>query len=88
MTTTIKKWGNSQGIIIPKTILAKMRIDQPEQTRISMHVDEAGDLIIRKVSKKSKLEKRFEGFDLDAYYQQYGKETELDWGHSVGDEVL
>lgn len=88
MTTKIKKWGNSQGVIIPKSILAKMNIDDPEKTKISMRVDDAGNLIIEKVTKKSKLEQRFEGFDMEAYRERHGKATDLDWGSPVGKEVL
>ena len=39
MDTTIKRWGNSQGIIIPKTILAKMGIDDPDGQPVALKIE-------------------------------------------------
>ena len=59
MDTTIKRWGNSQGIIIPKTILAKMGIDDPDGQPVTLKIDAKGRLIIEKKNRLSKLESDF-----------------------------
>lgn len=87
MDTTIKRWGNSQGIIIPKTILAKMGIEDPDGQPVDIHTDSKGRLIIEKKKRLSKLEERFVGFDAQAYSKKYGHEGELDWGKPTGDEI-
>ncbi len=39
METTIKRWGDSQGVIISKTMLAKMGIDDLDDQLVKMHID-------------------------------------------------
>ncbi|MBU6046325.1 AbrB/MazE/SpoVT family DNA-binding domain-containing protein [Lacticaseibacillus paracasei] len=87
MDTTIKRWGNSQGVIIPKTVLAKMEIEDPDGQPVNLRTDDKGRLIIEKKKRLSKLEERFQGFDFQSYEKQYGHENELDWGNAVGDEI-
>lgn len=87
MDTTIKRWGNSQRIIIPKTILAKMGIDDPDGQPVALKIDAKGQLIIEKKNRPSKLEKRFQVFDLQPYVKEHGHKSELDWGKDVGAEI-
>ena len=51
MTTTIQKWGNSQGIRIPKIILDTVNWSEGEQIMI---VVDNGKLIIEKAKNKRK----------------------------------
>lgn len=87
MDTKIKRWGNSQGVIIPKTILAKMKIDEPEGQPVNLEV-EGNRLVITKQTGESKISRLFDGFDLDAYYQENGAPSELLGGTAVGKELL
>ena len=82
MMTTIQKWGNSQGVRLPKTILDKLLLQENDQVEI---IAENDTIIIKKASRdrraKKSLEERFMDFAGD--YQS----TEWDTGKPVGKEV-
>lgn len=80
MTTTIQKWGNSQGVRIPKILLDTMNWSENEQ--IVILVDN-GKLIIEK-SKENKRKNIKELFE--NYKEDYTPE-EIDWGGPEGDEI-
>lgn len=81
MSTTIQKWGNSQGVRIPKDILRQMSWETDQEIELIADV-ENGKLILAKVNNKNNyLEKLFE--DFDGIYQT----EELDWGDAQGDEL-
>lgn len=86
METTIKKWGNSQGVMISKKLLSQIGIHQPVNQSIDIDVD--GDrLIIKKISNESKIDKLFEGFDTEKYFKEHPGSHEVNWGSSVGKEA-
>ncbi|MDO4285856.1 MAG: AbrB/MazE/SpoVT family DNA-binding domain-containing protein [Eubacteriales bacterium] len=62
MITTLRKWGNSVGIRIPKTILQSMECTENEDVELLL-VQEG--LLIRKVEKRGKRSVR-EGFAEEA----------------------
>lgn len=86
ITRTIDKWGNSQGIRIPKDLLRKIGVDDPVGQTVEVNV-EGKDLIIRKTDNRSALQKRFENFDVEKYFKENGS-REVDWGNPVGREVF
>jgi len=76
---TIQKWGNSQGIRIPRFILDAAKHSTDEMVEINVT---DGKIVIRKaVERKKSIEELFEGFD-----GEYN-ETEIDWGKPVGNEI-
>lgn len=81
MTTTIQKWGNSQGIRLPKVILelADMKENDPVQV-----VVENETIVIKKAARKHRakvsLAERFENYTGDYQPEEY------DWGKPVGRE--
>lgn len=76
---TIQKWGNSQGIRIPRYILDAAQFDFDETVEIDV-VD--GKIVIKKMAERRKtIKELFDGFD-----GEY-KEKEIDWGKPVGNEV-
>ncbi len=79
-TVTIKKWGNSQGIIIPKYILNDLNWKDNEEVDIST---KSNQIIITKSikNKRKNIKELFAGFD-----GKYVK-TEINWGKPVGKEV-
>ena len=79
MLAKIQKWGNSQGIRIPKSILASADFNENEDVEIIV-VD--GKIVIEHVKKHKTLKERFENYD--GNYQC----SELDTGSPVGQEVL
>lgn len=82
----LKKWGNSQGIRIPKTVMDILGISEGDT--MQLYVDKINQSIILKNNRqKSKLEERLEMF--------YGKpieeispinSQEVDWGSPRGRE--
>ena len=76
---TIQKWGNSQGIRIPRFSLDAAKLSTDEMVEINVT---DGKIVIRKaVERKKSIEELFEGFD-----GEYN-ETEIDWGKPVGNEI-
>ncbi len=79
MTTTIQKWGNSQGVRIPKIILDTVNWAEDEQIII---IVDNGKLIIEKAKSKRKNIK-----ELFADYQENYVPAEIDWGNPEGEEI-
>ncbi len=80
MTTTIRKWGNSQGIRIPKSILDSVNWSENEEIKIMV---ENGKLILEKAkeNKRKNIKELFEDYKGDY------KPEEIDWGEPQGDEI-
>lgn len=87
MYATIQRWGNSQGIRLPKILLEGLGIRENDRVELTQSED---TITIKKVSVPHKtLEERLVAF--------YGKpieeigtisgDQELDWGKAEGNEV-
>ena len=80
MLVTIQKWGNSQGIRIPKILLENAKLKENERVEIQ---ELNGDIIIKKITKEySNLDELFEGYD-----GEY-KSEEYDFGEDMGLEQI
>ena len=80
MLVTIQKWGNSQGIRIPKKILDNAKLRENEKVYIQ---ELNGEIIIKKAAKEySSLDELFEG------YEGGDKCEEYDFGEDVGLEII
>lgn len=80
MTTNIQKWGNSQGIRLPKSILDALNWSINEKIIIDMHEDHI--VIKTAVPKKHKsIEELFKDYN-DEYVPE-----EIDWGTPTGKEI-
>ena len=64
MTTTIKKWGNSQGVKIPKMLLDSLNWSENEQVVI---IVDNGKLIIKKANehKRKNIKELFKDYKGD-----------------------
>lgn len=82
MTTMIQKWGNSQGVRIPKVILDS--VNWSENEKIVIIVDN-GKLVIEKAKEEHKRKNIKELFK--DYKEDYTP-VEIDWGKPEGDEIL
>lgn len=78
MTTTIQKWGNSQGIRIPKFILESLNWTGSERLVVSAEDDK---IIIERAERRKNIKELFAD-----YHEEYTP-IEIDWGEPVGDEV-
>lgn len=79
MTIIIQKWGNSQGVRIPKKILDTVKWTEGEQIII---IVDNGKLIMEKAKEKRKNIK-----ELFADYQGNYEPIDVDWGNSEGNEI-
>ena len=80
MNAQIVKWGNGQGIRIPKSILTGMGFSIGDHVDLSIH---DGRLIIQKPFRHKTLEERA----LENNGKLVSHEAEPDWGEPVGREV-
>lgn len=78
MTTSIQKWGNSQGVRIPKFLLEAVQWRENERLVMSAEKDK---IIIMKAEKRKNIKELF------ADYQEDYKSVEIDWGEPAGEEV-
>ena len=80
MQTTIQKWGNSQGIRIPKAFLEALGMRENDHVEIE-RVDDS--IVIKKIitSQKLTLDDIFEGYNENYQPEQF------DWEKPVGKEV-
>jgi antitoxin MazE len=80
MNAIIQRWGNSQGIRIPKSVLEEALFFPNEEVDI---VAEENRIIIKKATRKRHitLAERLENFDGEYVFD------ECDWGGPVGNEV-
>lgn len=88
MNTTVQKWGNSQGIRIPKYILEEVGLNIDDEVNLQK-ID--NKIIIEKVEKKSPFTLKEH---LENYYgkpieeiKKIGSDEEVNWGKSEGDEI-
>ena len=84
--TTIKKWGNSQGIRLSKEILLQMNLKENDTIGIDIY---DGKMVIEKINKPKylNLQERLEAFYKRPIEDIYVESTQgVDAGDSVGNE--
>ena len=80
MLTKVTKWGNSQGLRFPKTILEEAQIDVGDDVNVTV---QDGKIIIETVNKVRNT------YDLKKLISKIPKDyrtEEVDWGPPVGKE--
>jgi len=82
MITTVQKWGNSQGVRIPKTILDELLLKEDDQVELSTENDA---IIIKKATRKRRAKVSLE--ELFANYSGSYTSEEWDTGKPVGKEA-
>ena len=80
MTTTIQKWGNSQGVRIPKILLDSINWSENEEVSINIEEDKL-------VIEKAKTQNRKNIKELFKDYKGEYKHKEIDWGEPEGEEI-
>lgn len=80
MNTRIQKWGNSQGLRLPKSVLEKANLSVEDE--VSIRVDDGSILItpVRRIRGKYCIE------NLVAEIPADYKAKEMDWGKAEGNE--
>ena len=85
--TNIRRWGNSQGIRLPKEVLSQMNLQENDTVGINVY---DGKMTVEKINKPKylNLAERLEAFykrPLEEIYVE--NEQEVDVGNPVGDEM-
>ena len=75
---TLQKWGNSQGIRLPKFLLDELGWNENDKLSISKDDDK---IIIKKHNKRKSIVELFDGYKGDY------KPEEVDWGETKGKEI-
>ena len=81
MLAKIQKWGNSQGLRLPKNLLTDAQIDVGDEVDISVKEG------IIMVSPSQKKRGRHNLRDLVAHIPKNYQTDEINWGEPVGKEV-
>lgn len=87
MYATVQKWGNSQGLRIPKALLEALGIRENDRVELTQHGD---TITLRKAASipHKTLEARLTAFyGVPIEQVPRTEEQELDWGKSEGSEV-
>lgn len=81
----IRKWGNSQGIRIPKNFMEELHVKENESIELSVVED---TIVIKKCKKFNNLRERLESFYGKPIEEIFVEPTEdVSWGEPVGKEI-
>ena len=80
MLAKIQKWGNSQGLRIPKNLLSDVQLDVGDQVDVSV---KEGVMI---VAPAKRIRGRYSLKDLVSRIPESYKPDKVDWGEPVGKE--
>ena len=83
MTTTVKKWGNSQGLRLPKALLEEAGITLGAEVEVTTD----GQTISVRPARRSRRPGKYTLDDIIADMPDDPEGGELDWGPPVGKEV-
>jgi antitoxin MazE len=87
MKTTLQRWGNSQGVRIPKPIIDSLGLEPGVEVDVSLSEDRAG-ITITPAKDARPVRGRYRIGDLAAASDPAAFEDgELDWGEPQGREV-
>jgi antitoxin MazE len=85
MQTTIVKWGNSQGIRIPKAFLQNIKIKENDLVDVTLEKEKI--VIMKKAVKEHRTTKdRLFEFYGAGFDKKHTSQKEIDWGRPVGKE--
>jgi len=86
MQTTVVKWGNSQGIRLPKAFLQNIQIFENDPVDVILENEK---IVIKKINANGHktIKQRLIDFYGEAYEQYTSSQGEMNWGKPVGNEV-
>jgi len=80
LIATIRRWGNSAAVRIPRHILSQAKLE--EGTDVEIVLLKEGEITLRAVRKRKSIQELFAGYD-EGFFQT----EEIDWGKPQGNEV-
>ncbi len=86
MKTTLQRWGNSQGIRLPKSIVESLGVSVGSPVTVEMSEDRS-QIIIRPTMESRPIRGRYRIEDLIEQSSSKAFDGEYDWGSAVGKEI-
>ena len=80
LTATIRRWGNSAAVRLPRNILSQANLE--EGTDVEIILSKEGEITLRAVRKRKNIQELFADYD-ESFFQT----EEIDWGKPQGEEV-
>ena len=86
MHTTVVKWGNSQGIRLPKAFLQNMQINENDPVDVMLEDEK---IVIKKIirTEHKTIKQRLMDYYGENYEKHASPQKEIDWGKPAGNEV-
>lgn len=83
-TSTIRRWGNGQGLLIPRAIMDAAGLTVGEKLNLTVKAD--GHIVLAPEGRWFEPPRKTTVEELFAGYQGKFEPEEADWGESVGHE--
>lgn len=92
MKVRVRKWGNSQGVILPKHVLSAIGVDKVD-VDLNLEVTQNKKIVMEKAKKPITIDDLFKDFDYKSYWENWEKEhpnesKEVNFGKPVGKEFI
>ena len=84
MLLTLKKWGNSSAIRLPKSLLEEVGIHDDASFEVEV---KDGSIVLKEKKEVESLEELFSDFDTESYFRN-NDTLEYDWGKPQGKEIF
>ena len=85
MKVTVKKWGNSQGIRLPKYVLKAIGVTDVN-TELTLTINNNKEIVLEKAKEPLTIDKLFEKYWADWDKEHSNQSKEVDFGKSMGKE--
>lgn len=92
MKVRVKKWGNSQGVILPKHVLSAIGVENVD-VDLNLEITKNKKIVLKKAEKPITIDDLFKDFDYKKYWSNWEKEhqnqsKEVNFGEPVGKEIF
>lgn len=92
MRIKVKKWGNSQGILLPKHVLSAIGVDKVDED-LNLEITKNKKIVLKKAEKPITIDDLFNDFDYKSFWSNWDKEhpnqsKEVNFGKPVGKEIF
>ena len=86
MKTILQKWGNSQGVRLPKVLIEPLGLTPGTEVDLMVSAD-AESIVIRRSERSRSVRGRYRIEDLVSRMPPDSETTEFEWGKAVGKEL-
>lgn len=92
MKVKLRKWGNSQGIMLPKYVLSAIGVDSID-VDLNLEITKNKRIVLKKAESPITIDNLFKDFDYKSYWENWEEEhpnqsKEVNFGKPVGKEIF